>query len=239
MDKAIILEHVTKKYKNGRGIEDISLTVEKGEIFGFLGPNGAGKTTAMKVMTGLITPDAGKVILGGYPLETAFEAAMQCVGSIVEKVSPFPALTAYENMRFCARFYKGVDDARIEECLQMTGILPFKNERVKNFSLGMEQRMGIAMAILSNPSILILDEPLNGLDVEGMVEMRHLFQRLSETQGTTIFISSHLIHDVELTCSRVGLVLNGKILATRSMEDVLRDFSTLENFYLSEVGEGA
>lgn len=238
MEYAIVLEGLTKQYTNGRGIVDVCLSVPRGEIFGFLGPNGAGKTTAMKIMTGLMHADRGTARLGGFDIETQPEKAMGCVGCLIEKVSAFPSLTAYENMLLGARYYPNADKKRIEDCLAMTGILQFKNERVKNFSLGMEQRLGIAMALVSDPDILILDEPLNGLDVVGMVEMRHLFRRLAE-KGKTIFISSHLIHDVELTCTRVGIVNDGRLLCTREMDAVLREFASLENFYLSEVGESA
>lgn len=235
MDTAIVLERLSKTYKNSRGIEDINIEVARGEIFGFLGPNGAGKTTAMKIMTGLMKPDSGRVYINGYNVVEDFERAMSGVGCIIEDVALFPYLTAYENLRLCARYYDNVDDRRIDECLELTGMYKFKNERVRNFSLGMRQRMGITQAILSSPEALILDEPLNGLDVEGMVEMRKLIQRLSEEEGTTFFISSHLIHDVELTCTNIGILYQGRLLGVRRMDDILKDYSSLENYYLSEV----
>ncbi len=236
MEYTIVLDGVTKRYANGRGIEDICLSVQKGEIFGFLGPNGAGKSTAMKIMTGLMHADRGKVLLGGFDVSVQPEKALGCMGALIEKVSAFPGLTAYENMQLGARYYSGTGRQRIEDCLELCGIGKYKDERVKNFSLGMEQRLGIAMALVSDPDILILDEPLNGLDVVGMVEMRQLFKNLADA-GKTLFISSHLIHDVELTCTQVGIVNDGRLLCTRDMESVLCDFATLENFYLSEVGE--
>ena len=235
MDNAIVLENLTKKYKNARGIEDVSLTVKPGEIFGFLGPNGAGKTTAMKIMTGLMSADRGRVLLGGYDIAENYTNAMKDVGCIIESVIPFPYLTGYENMKMCARFYSGIDERRIDECLDTVGLLKFKKERIRNYSLGMRQRLGIAMAILSRPGILILDEPLNGLDVEGMVDMRGLFQRLSKEYGTTVFISSHLIHDVELTCTQIGILYHGRLLNVDSMDNILKNYSSLENYYLSEV----
>jgi len=236
LEAAIRIENLTKLYKGERGIQDLNLEVKKGEIFGFLGPNGAGKTTAMKIMTGLLHQSSGDVYLNGHSITDSYELAMKDVGCIIENVNLFPYLTAYENMKLCARFYDDADDERINLALQQTGMLEYKNERVKNFSLGMRQRMGISLAILSMPKILILDEPLNGLDVEGMVEMRKLFKNLSEENGTTVFISSHLIHDVELTCDRVGVVYNSRLIAEDSMENILKNFSTLENYYLSEVG---
>lgn len=236
MEKAIVIENLSKLYKNRRGITDINIEVESGEIFGFLGPNGAGKTTAMKIMTGLMEPDRGDVRIGGYSIAHDYEKAMRLVGCIIESVAMFGYMTAYENMRLCARFYPDIDRGRIESCLAAVGMLPFKDERVKSFSLGMRQRMGIAMAMLPNPPVLILDEPLNGLDVEGMVEMRHLIQSMAAEHGTTFFISSHLIHDVELTCSKIGILYEGKLLNVARTSDVLKNYSSLENFYLSEVG---
>lgn len=235
MDQAIVIENLSKKYKNNRGIEDINLEVARGEIFGFLGPNGAGKTTAMKVMTGLMTADKGSVHINGHDVSEQYEAAMRDVGCIIEGVTPYTYLTAMENLRICARFYEGVDDSRIIECLDAVGIAKYKNEKVKNFSLGMKQRMGIAIAMLSHPSVLILDEPLNGLDVEGMVEMRNLILRLSQEEHTTFFISSHLIHDVELTCNRVGLLHQGRLLGCAYTSDILQSCASLEEYYIREV----
>ncbi len=235
MDKAITIENLSKIYKNSRGIEDINLEISQGEIFGFLGPNGAGKTTTMKIMVGLMKADKGDVRINGYSISKDYEKAMKNVGSIIESVTPFPYLTGFENMKLCARFYDNVDGVRIDECLDITGLLKYKNEKIKNYSLGMKQRIGIAMAILSNPRILILDEPLNGLDVEGMVEMRKLILNLSEQHKTTFFISSHLIHDIELTCNKIGILYDGKLLAVDNTCNILKNYSSLENYYLSEV----
>ena len=235
MDKAITVQELCKKYKNGRGIENVSFDVEEGEIFGFLGPNGAGKTTALKILTGLIKADSGRACIFGHDIENDYENAMANVGAIIEAVAPFPYLTAYENMRIAARYYDGITDARIDECLENTGILKFKNEKAKGFSLGMKQRLGISMALISNPRVMILDEPLNGLDVEGMVEMRKLIQKLSKENKTSFLISSHLIHDVELTCTKIGILYNGKMLGVDYTDNILMNYSSLENYYLSEV----
>lgn len=235
LDKAIVIKNLSKMYKNNRGIQDINLEINRGEIFGFLGPNGSGKTTTMKVMVGLIKPDKGDVLLNGFSISKDYERAMEKVGSIIESVTPFSYLTAYENMKLRGRFHEGADDVRIDECLEITGLIKYKNEKIKNYSLGMKQRIGIAMAILSNPEVLILDEPLNGLDVEGMVEMRKLILNLSEQHKTTFFISSHLIHDIELTCNKVGILYDGKLLGVDSTHNILKNFSSLENYYLSEV----
>ena len=239
MDKAIVIENLSKTYKNNRGIKDINLEVNRGEIFGFLGPNGAGKTTAMKIMTGLMMPDEGDVKINGHSILSDHANAMASVGAIIENVTPFSYLTAYENLKMCKRFYPDVPESHLDECLQATGMLKFKNEKIKNFSLGMRQRLGISLALVSKPSILILDEPLNGLDVEGMVEIRNLILDLAAKQQTTFFISSHLIHDVELTCNKIGILHGGRLLRVDYTKDLLKDYSSLENYYLSEVDENA
>ncbi len=239
MDKVIEIEHLTKLYKNGRGITDVNLEVEKGTIFGFLGPNGAGKTTAMKIMTGLLRPDSGTVRLFGYDIHEQYERAMYKVGSIIETAECYTYLTAYENLKQQGRYYDDVDDKRIDEVLKLCDISQYKNERVKNFSLGMKQRVGIAASILANPELIILDEPLNGLDVEGMVAMRRLFKRLVEENNSTVFISSHLIHDVELTCNQIGIILRGKLRAVNDMETILKENKSLEEYFMSEVDKDA
>lgn len=235
MDKVIEITNLTKVYKNGRGIKDISLDIHRGEIFGFLGPNGAGKTTAMKVMTGLIKPDSGDAKINGFSIQEKFENAMEKVGCIIETAEAYPFLTAYENLRQFARYYKDVDDKRIDEVLELTGILKYKNEKPRKFSLGMKQRLGIAAAILGRPEVVILDEPLNGLDVEGMIAMRNIIKNLAEEKGTTFFISSHLIHDVELTCTRIGVLYDGKLINVDSTKNILSNYATLENYFVSEV----
>lgn len=235
LDQAIVIENLTKMYKNNRGIQDINLEVGRGEIFGFLGPNGAGKTTAMKIMVGLMKADKGDVIINGFSISKDYERAMKNVGCIIEKVSAFPYLTAFENMKLRSRFYDSIDDSQINRALEITGLLKYKNEKIKNYSLGMKQRLGIAIAILSNPSILILDEPFNGLDVEGMFEIRKLIINLSKEKDTTFFISSHLIHDIELISDKVGILYDGKLLDINNKQEVLKNYSSLENYYLSEV----
>ncbi|HOQ37646.1 MAG TPA: ABC transporter ATP-binding protein [Acetivibrio sp.] len=237
METVLKVVGVTKKYNNGRGIFDINLDVRRGDIFGFLGPNGAGKTTAMKIMTGLMSADSGDVEIFGHSITKEFEKAMRKVGCIIETAESYTYLSAYENLKLFSRFYDDVDNNRIDEVLELTGILKYKKEKVKNFSLGMKQRLGIAAAILSRPELVILDEPLNGLDVQGMIEIRKLIKLLAETEKTTFFISSHLIHDVELTCDRIGILYNGRLVNVDSKENILKNYASLENYYVSEVGK--
>lgn len=235
MEKVIEIKELSKKYKNGRGITDINLEVNRGDIFGFLGPNGAGKTTAMKIMSGLMHADSGDVFLFGHSVKTEFPKAVKKVSCIIETAETYSYLTAFENLKQVSRYYNNVDESRIEWALETVGLSKYKNEKTKNFSLGMKQRIGIAAAIVSKPELVILDEPLNGLDIEGMVDMRNLFKKLSEEEGTTFFISSHLIHDVELTCNKIGIVYDGKVIAVNTTERILNDFASLENYFISEV----
>lgn len=235
METVIEIKNLSKVYKNGRGITNINLNIHKGDIFGFLGPNGAGKTTAMKIMTGLVKPDSGDVKILGYSILDDFEKAMGKVGCIIETAESYPYLTAFENLKQFSRYYKDVDDKRIEEVLELTGLLEYKNEKPRKFSLGMKQRLGISAAILSRPEVVILDEPLNGLDVEGMIDIRNIIKDLAEKEKTTFFISSHLIHDVELTCTHVGLLYNGKMLNVDTTKNILNNYVSLENYFISEV----
>lgn len=231
----IEMKNISKEYKNGRGIKNISLSVDEGEIFGFLGPNGSGKTTAMKILCGMMQPDSGEFKLFGYNPNEKFEEAMKKVGCLIETSEAYPYLTAYENLKLFSRFYDNVDDDRIDEVLSMTGIKKYKNEKPKNFSLGMKQRLGLSLALLSKPSLIILDEPLNGLDVEGMVQIRKLIKSLSENEKITFFISSHLIHDVELTCTKVAVILEGSVTTQRTMNSILNEYPSLEDFFIEEV----
>lgn len=235
MDKVIEIQGLSKVYKNGRGVTDINLDIYRGDIFGFLGPNGAGKTTAMKIMAGLIKPDNGDVKILGHSILNDFEAAIAKVGCIIETAESYPYLTAFENLKQFSRYYKDIDSKRIEEVLELTGLLRYKNEKPRKFSLGMKQRLGIAAAILSRPEVVILDEPLNGLDVEGMIDMRNIIKDLAEKENTTFFISSHLIHDVELTCTRIGVLYNGKMLNVDTTKNILNNYASLENYFISEV----
>jgi len=235
MEKVIEIKNLSKVYGNGRGIKDISLDIFQGDIFGFLGPNGAGKTTAMKIMTGLVRPEYGDVKIFGYSVTEEYEMAMKKVGCLIEIAEAYPYLSAFDNLKQLARYYSDVDNKRIDEVLELTGMIKYRQEKPKKFSLGMKQRLGLAAAILSRPKVVILDEPLNGLDVEGMIAIRKMIQHLAEQEQTTFFISSHLIHDVELTCNRIGVIYEGKMLNVESTPNILKNYATLENYFVSEV----
>lgn len=235
MNKILEIENLNKVYKNERGIFDLNLDIDKGDIFGFLGPNGAGKTTTMKIMTGLMKQDSGNVKIFGYNIREDFERALENVGCIIETVEAFSYMTAYDNLKYVSRYYNNIDKNRIDDVLELVGLHKYKKEKVKGFSLGMKQRLGIATAIINKPKLAILDEPLNGLDVEGMLEVRKLIKNLSEKENTTFFISSHLIHDVELTCNRVGIIIGGKLLNVDYIDNILMSYESLEKYFVREV----
>ncbi|WP_333888250.1 ABC transporter ATP-binding protein [Clostridium sp.] len=235
MEKVIELINLSKVYKNGRGIQNVNLDIYRGQIFGFLGPNGAGKTTAMKIMTGLVKPDKGDVKILGHSILEEFEKAIYKVGCIIENAEAYSYLTAFENLRQFSRYYDNVNNNKIEETLDMVGLLKYKDEKPEKFSLGMKQRLGIASSILCDPEIVILDEPLNGLDVEGMIDVRNIIKNLSTNKNTTFFISSHLIHDIELTCTHIGVLYNGNLINVDTTKNILNNYASLENYFISEV----
>lgn len=235
----IEIRGLTKVYGADRGVFDLNLSLEEGEIFGFLGPNGAGKTTAMKMMTGLIRPQKGDVFVLGHHMQTEPAAALRQMGCILETAELYPYLTAEENLQQVLRFYPELSRDRIPQVLEMVGMERFAKEKAQRFSLGMKQRVGLAMALVHRPKVLVLDEPLNGLDVEGMVQIREILQRLAQMEGVTIFISSHLIHDVELTCTRIGILAQGRLLSTADTATIRREYPSLESYFINEVNRHA
>lgn len=236
MEKALEVTGLTKLYKNNAGVEDISFNINKGDVYGFLGPNGAGKTTVMKVITGLLKADKGSVKVFGHDIEKNYEQALKNVGSIIENPVAYEYMSGFQNLKQTARLYEHISDSRIEEVLELVGLTKFKNEKVEAYSLGMKQRLGIANALISNPDLLILDEPTNGLDIEGTVEIRSLIQTLAKERDTTFFISSHLVHEIELVCNRVGIIHNGKLINEGLVEDIIKDdHDSLESFFIDQI----
>lgn len=239
MEKVLEVKDLSKTYKNGRGVRNISFEVEKGDVFGFLGPNGAGKTTVMKVITGLSVAQQGQVKIFGYDIKDQFAKAMAKVGCLVETADAYEYMSAYKNLELAARFYPGLKKSRIEEVLEDVGLSQFKKEKVGGFSLGMKQRLGLALAILSEPEFVILDEPVNGLDIEGMVDIRNTIINLARERQTTFFISSHLIHEIELVCNRIGIIINGELIREGRVTELLNDhYKSLEDYYLGQLRGG-
>jgi ABC-2 type transport system ATP-binding protein len=238
MEYAIEVSGLTKLFNNNRGIENMSFNVNKGEIYGFFGPNGSGKTTLMKILTGLCKADQGKAAIFGYDVVQQFEQAMAKVGTLIETADAYTYMSGYQNLVLAARFYPGLPRKRIDEVLELVGLAAFAKEKVANYSLGMKQRLGLASALLSSPELVILDEPTNGLDIEGMVDVRETIIRLAKEQGITFFISSHLIREMELMCSRIGIVHQGRFINEASISEVLQgSYDSLETYYLDQISQ--
>ena len=230
------LENLTKIYKNGRGAEDISFALAPGEVLGLLGPNGSGKTTTMKAIAGLVQPTRGSAHICGINVTEQHEQAMRHTGCLIEAPALYVHMTAYQNLALAARFYKTVDEARIDEVLRLVEMEKYKKEKVSSFSLGMRQRIGLALALLSDPQLLILDEPVNGLDIEGMVYVRDVVKKTAE-KGAAVLISSHLAHEIEQCATKAAVIYDGKLLSVESMEAILASFPSVEDYFLAQVAK--
>ena len=220
----IEIKNLTKLYGNGRGIKNLNLTVEQGDILGLLGPNGSGKTTAMKAILNLVNAE-GSVKVFGMDLHDNFESIMQRTGALIESPAIYKDLSAYQN----------VDRKRIEHILDVVHLLPYKNDKAGKFSLGMKQRLGLAVAFVSNPDLIILDEPVNGLDIEGVVEVREIIKKLNAEKNVTFLISSHMAGEIEKTCNKVAVIYESELIATSTTEDALRLHPSMEDYFLSVV----
>jgi ABC-2 type transport system ATP-binding protein len=238
MEKVLEVKNVTKLFKNGRGIQNVSFDIYEGDIFGFLGPNGAGKTTLMKITAGLSRAQSGEVKIFGYEVAAETEKALQKVGCIVEEATAYEYMSGYKNLLLASRYYGDVSRARIEEVLELVDLADVQDEKASGYSLGMKQRLGLACALLSHPKFVMLDEPTNGLDVEGTVKIREIITRLAREQQVTFLISSHLIHEIEMMCNRIGIINNGKLITQGLVSELLQDGEkTLEGFFIDEVRE--
>ncbi|WP_129727413.1 ABC transporter ATP-binding protein [Ectobacillus funiculus] len=203
-------------------VENISFEVQQGEVFGFLGPNGAGKTTTIRMLVGLIKPTEGKIAIAGYDIRKEFRNAMRQVGSIVENPELYTYLTGWENLKQFARMLGDVTDERIHEIVRMVHLDKRIHDRVKTYSLGMKQRLGIAQALLGKPKLLILDEPTNGLDPAGIRELREFVHHLVQEEQMSVFISSHLLSEVQMMCDRVAIINHGKMITVATIEDLVK-----------------
>lgn len=199
--------------KTRKDIESLELKVPKGSIYGFLGPNGSGKSTTIRLILGLLKKHSGSVALFGENFNKSTRLkSLYKVGALIENPSLYEHLNAIENLKIAANYRQNISSERIDEVLEIVKLTHAKKKKVKAYSLGMKQRLGLAISLLSNPELIILDEPTNGLDPKGIIEMRALIKELNTTFGTTIFISSHLLSEIEKTCSHVGIIRDGKML---------------------------
>ncbi|MUT66105.1 ATP-binding cassette domain-containing protein [Paenibacillus sp. NEAU-GSW1] len=229
---------LTKTYKGRRVVSDLNLKIAKGDIYGFLGPNGAGKTTTIRMLLGLIKPSAGSVHLFGKPLHKERLAILRKVGSLVEYPSNYGHLTAIDNLEAIRRII-GVPKSRIDQVLEIVGLTEAARRSVKGYSLGMKQRLGIASALLGNPELLILDEPTNGLDPAGILEIRELIKSMPKTHGITVLISSHLLSEMEQTAGTVGIIRQGELVFQDTIESLRKQAGNGIALRVSDPGPAA
>lgn len=222
MTKSIVqIRNLTKRIGAKTIIDRLSFDVPKGEVFGFLGPNGAGKTTTIRMMVGLMKISEGEILIDGLSITRNFEKAIAKVGAIVENPEMYKYLTGYQNLVHFARMSPGVTKQRIQEVITLVALENRIHDKVKTYSLGMRQRLGVAQALLHKPSLLILDEPTNGLDPAGIRELRDYLRKLTQEEGISVIVSSHLLSEMELMCDRVAIIQNGKLVDIRLIKDYL------------------
>jgi ABC-2 type transport system ATP-binding protein len=217
------VEHISKRIGSKTIIDKLSFDVPRGEVFGFLGPNGAGKTTTIRMMVGLMSISEGDIRVGGYSIRTHFEQAIRHIGAIVENPEMYKFLSGYKNLVHYARMIPGIGEERIQEVIDLVGMTNRIHDKVKTYSLGMRQRLGIAQALLHKPSVLILDEPTNGLDPAGIRELRDHLRKLTRDEGISVIVSSHLLAEMELMCDRVAIIQNGKLVDVRLIKEYAQE----------------
>jgi len=230
MANVLEVKNVTKKIGKKTIIKDINFEIKEGEVFGLVGPNGAGKSTLIKVMLGLYKATEGTTLINGYDIKKDFEKALQEVGAIIENPEAYDYLSAKKNMEIFSRMYGRVDKEKIDQLLKLVKLEDRKNHRVRTFSLGMKQRLGIAISLIPNPKLLILDEPTNGLDPIGIKELRDLIKNVSKEKGTAVLISSHILSEIELVCDRIAIIDNGEII------EIVEPKKVDENIEIIDVG---
>ena len=209
----------------------------EGDILGFIGPNGAGKTTTIKLILGLQSITSGKVYINGYDIEENFKKAIENVGTIVESPDLYMYMSGYENLKLVANLYKNVEKKRIDEIVKLVGLENRIKDKVSKYSLGMRQRLGIAQALLHRPKLLILDEPTNGLDPEGIKEVKVLLKKLAEQENMAILISSHNLAELDTFCNKISIIKNGEIVETNDIDTFKKDIKN--NCYILEVEDSS
>ena len=215
------VQGVTKIFGKSRAAaNNVSFNIYAGEIYGLIGQNGAGKTTIIRVITGLAKATSGKVYICGYDIEKDFQKAIANVGGIIENPELYSYMSGMDNLKYFASLYGKVDKNEIDKIVSMLGMENRINDKVKTYSLGMKQRVGICQALLHHPKLLILDEPTNGLDPNGIKDMRMFLKKIAKEQGIAILISSHILAEMELICDRIGIIDNGMIIENKTMEEL-------------------
>lgn len=234
MQPTLKIDHLTKVIGKKTIIDDISFDVFPGEVFGFLGPNGAGKTTTIRMIVGLIKPTNGTVSICGFSVDRQFVQAMNQIGAIVENPELYKFMSGRENLNAFARMLPGVDEARIQEVIDLVDLTARIDDKVKTYSLGMRQRLGIAQAMLNNPRVLILDEPTNGLDPMGIRDLRLFIRRLVEETGLSVLVSSHILAEIELLADRVAIMSRGKIVKVGTVEELIHELASTVDVHVAD-----
>lgn len=227
------IKNLNKSFGKKKILKNVSFNVNEGDILGFIGPNGAGKTTTIKMILGLQSINSGTVTINGYDIKKNFEKAIEKVGTIVENPDLYMYLSGYDNLKLISNLYKNVDKKRIEEVIKIVKLETRINDKVSKYSLGMRQRLGIAQALLHKPNLLILDEPTNGLDPEGIKELRDIIKRLATKEKVGVVISSHNLSELESFCNKIVIIKNGEIVETNELKKV----KNIEESYIFEVNE--
>ena len=222
METVLECKSLNKKIGKKDILKNVSIEIQEGDILGFIGPNGAGKTTTIKLILGLQKINSGEVKINGYDIKNQFEKAIERVGTIVENPDLYMYMSGLDNLKMIARLYKNVDLKRIDEVIKLVGLENRIKDKVSKYSLGMRQRLGIAQAILHKPNLLILDEPTNGLDPEGIKQLRDLLTKLAKDENMAILISSHNLAELESFCNKITIIQNGEIIETSTLEDAKR-----------------
>lgn len=239
-DPSVVLsvQNLKKRIKNREIIKGISFEVYPNEVFGFLGPNGAGKTTTIRMLVNLIKPSEGTVRVCGLDIHKEHTEALKRVGCIVENPELYGYMSGWENLEHFARMLLGVGEERIREVTEIVGLEKRIHDKVKTYSLGMRQRLGIAQALLGRPQLLILDEPTNGLDPQGIKEMREFIRRLAQ-DGLSVFVSSHLLSEIQMMCDRVAIIDHGQIVAAGKVSQLLEKYGNRVHWHVGEVRKTA
>lgn len=222
MKKILECQNISKKFGNKQILKDVSFEINEGDILAFIGPNGSGKTTTIKLMLGLQKIDRGTVFINGYDIQKEYKKAISRVGSLVENPDNYMYLTGWQNIKLIANCYKSVPDERLKEIVEYVGLTNRIHDKVSKYSLGMRQRLGIAKALVNKPNILILDEPTNGLDPEGIKDLRNLLKKLAKT-GMGILISSHNLAELESFCNKVLIIDKGVIIESSNVIEFKRN----------------
>ena len=223
MENILDIEGVSKVIKGRTIMDAVSFSVKKGQIYGFLGPNGAGKTMTLRMIAGLIRPTKGRISICGHSVAKSFVRAMKNVGCIIEYPEFYEYMTGYENLMMLRAMEPAIEKSHVLDAVKLVGMSHRINDRVSSYSLGMKQRLGIAQALMKKPSLLILDEPTNGLDPAGIKEFRELLRSLVSDSDISILLSSHLLSEVEMICDEVAIIMHGRIIKISKVSELTRD----------------